>query len=338
MMRLILMVLFIIFLFFTLQGKELAVLPELVNPDMMAIQNQQLFILEGSRVLAYSMKDFKLLKEFGKQGDGPGELNTSTQLKARMQVGDGHIYLSTPFKWVKYSVEGKFIGEKRLPFIGFPVLSFGERFAIAKYIGSNDGVNKQAVILFDKDLKEIKKLYEKEILDFRKTGKIDIIPQLVLLKNGGGRLYVLDQGKGVYLEVFNVTGDRVRAIQLDSEKIKVTDDYRNQVMEWLGTQPGFKLIPEDFKSKIYIPDYLPAVKDFLIADGKIYIHTYKKREEGAEFIILDLEGKLLKRLIIPGSEKNIIEPSPYAIIQNRFYYLKEDIDEEEWALHLVTLN
>jgi hypothetical protein len=334
-----LVVFLITILFFSLiQAKELAVLSELINPDAMDIEDNNLYVLEGSKVFVYSLADFQLLREFGKTGNGPGELSTNSQLRAQMQLLDGEVFLNTPFKWVKFSADGRFIGEKRLPFIAFQIFPFGKNYAATKYTGSNDGVNKQGVILFDKDLNEVKKLYEQEFLDFRKTGKVEILPNIILMKRSANRLYMFDQARGFYIEVFDVKGEKLKTIQLDYKKIKLTGDFKEKVMAWLETQPGYKSVPEDIVKMIYLPDYLPIMKDFRIIGSRVYVHTYRKENDRVEFVVLDLEGKLLKKVMLPGAEKNVIQPAPYTMVDDRFYYLKENFDEEQWELHTAPLN
>jgi len=54
-------------------GKKLATLKEVVNATSIEIDGDELFVLDEVVVYVYSMKDFKLLRKFGREGDGPGE-------------------------------------------------------------------------------------------------------------------------------------------------------------------------------------------------------------------------------------------------------------------------
>jgi hypothetical protein len=54
-------------------GKKLAALKEVVNATAIEIDGDELFVLDEVVVYVYSMKDFKLLRKFGREGNGPGE-------------------------------------------------------------------------------------------------------------------------------------------------------------------------------------------------------------------------------------------------------------------------
>ncbi|MCK4890773.1 MAG: hypothetical protein KAS97_12640, partial [Candidatus Aminicenantes bacterium] len=72
-------------------------------------------------------------------------------------------------------------------------------------------------------------------------------------------------------------------------------------------------------------------------DDKIYIQTYKIKEEKFEWIITDLTGKILKKVFLPQNIESAIAYSPITISEGKYYYLKEDIEEETWELHRVDL-
>jgi hypothetical protein len=51
-------------------GKKLAVLPEVNRPGFIEIDGEKIFILDGVTVKIYSMKDYRFLTKFGKEGQG----------------------------------------------------------------------------------------------------------------------------------------------------------------------------------------------------------------------------------------------------------------------------
>ena len=59
---------------------------------------------------------------------------------------------------------------------------------------------------------------------------------------------------------------------------------------------------------------------------------------------MDLKGKELGRVYMPLVEKaplmarlNGVDLQIYSIHKNKFYYLKENEDEEEWELHVQNI-
>jgi len=72
-----------------------------------------------------------------------------------------------------------------------------------------------------------------------------------------------------------------------------------------------------------------------INENKIYILTYKQKENQSEFYILNLKGKLIKKRFLPLIEKNALEMYPYKINEGKLYQLVDNEDKEEWEL-LIT--
>ena len=76
-------------------------------PDAILINDNQLYITEGSSVLIYSMKDFKLIKKFGRKGEGPEEFKGKPQLNVQ---GD-YIIVNSRAKVSFFTKNGTFIRE-----------------------------------------------------------------------------------------------------------------------------------------------------------------------------------------------------------------------------------
>ncbi len=91
---------------------------------------------------------------------------------------------------------------------------------------------------------------------------------------------------------------------------------------------------------IYFPEYLPVIRNILVIDKEIYVQTYKTKERLSEFFILDLNGSVLKTVFLPAAKwERKLRPTPavtYAFKDNKYYYLEENMDKEEWELHMVT--
>ena len=106
----------------------------------------------------------------------------------------------------------------------------------------------------------------------------------------------------------------------------------------------------DYLKTIHLvyPDHFPAIRD-VISDPiqkKLYVKTYKKKDEKEEYMVMDLKGKILKTIFLPE-----VRPEPffeqlqgdkkyYTIHNGTFYYLEmklNDEDEEEWEVHAVQL-
>jgi len=76
------------------------------------------------------------------------------------------------------------------------------------------------------------------------------------------------------------------------------------------------------------------LKFFLIADGKIYVQTFKREKNKSEFYIFDLDGKLIRKVMAPFRESELLCAYPYTIANGKIYQVTENEDTEEWELHI----
>jgi len=76
----------------------------------------------------------------------------------------------------------------------------------------------------------------------------------------------------------------------------------------------------------------------LAADQKVHIRTYREVQGESEFLIFSIEGRLLKRLMLPVKEKDALESYPYTIENGKFYQLVDNDQTEEWELHKVDIS
>ncbi|MCK5220612.1 MAG: hypothetical protein KAR14_03455, partial [Candidatus Aminicenantes bacterium] len=104
---------------------------------------------------------------------------------------------------------------------------------------------------------------------------------------------------------------------------------------------------ENFKKivKFTNGDFLPVIQDMVIDNGLIYAKTNTLKDNKAEFIVLDLNGKIIKRIFLPAPiEMDVVSKifsRPvrfYKIYNGKYYYLKENIDEEMWELYKVDID
>ncbi len=341
-MKKIVFIILLVLLIFSSFGfpEKLSVLAELTNPAMIEIDGEELYVLDDVEVYVYSLQDYGFLRKFGKRGEGPGELLPPPDMPLMMQVRKEDVILYSFNKMIYFSKAGKMIKEQRIPFIAFRIIPFGKNYAVIKFARSNQGESQVGVLLFDAEVKELKKLYETELLnDFRK-GKIAFPLVNVHIQCSEHQLFVLDQKLEFEIQRFDLEGNQLTPIKHPYQKIKVTEAYKKEGWEWLNIQPAFKTAPDAVKNMIYFTEYLPVIRNILVIDKKIYVHTYKTKEKLSEFFILDLNGSVLKTVFLPAAKwERQVRPTQavtYAFKDNKYYYLEENMDEEEWELHMVT--
>lgn len=318
---------------------KLSVLAELSNPGVIEIDGDELFVLDDVQVYVYSLQDYRFLRKFGKKGEGPGELLPAPDLPITMQVSKEYVLLHSFNKMIYFTKTGKMIKEKRIPFIVFQVIPFGKNYAVTKFIRTNEGGSQVSVLIFSAEFKELKNLYETALLNDQGKGKIAFPLTSVYIQCLDNQLFLVDQQKEFEIQRFDLEGNRLTPIKKAYQKIKVTEAYKKESWEWIKLQPAYKNAPGIVERMLYFLEYLPVTKNFLAKNNKIYLQTYKTKDSLYEFFILDINGTVLKTVFLPGAKKESIRPNPavtYAFKDNKYYYLEENLDEEEWELHGVT--
>jgi len=103
---------------------------------------------------------------------------------------------------------------------------------------------------------------------------------------------------------------------------------------------------ENFKKivKIVHDNYLPPVQSMTVNNGHIYIRTNNKKGDNTEFMILDNNGKEIKRVFLPIKvETSFISKvfgtsaKFYKFYNDKYYYVVENEEVEEWEIHSINL-
>ena len=83
---------------------------------------------------------------------------------------------------------------------------------------------------------------------------------------------------------------------------------------------------------------------FLIEQDRIYIQTYTRVGRKTKYIILDLKGKLLKEVFLPTMDDIPFtailvgqDVRLYEIQNGKFYYLKNNMENESWEFNVINI-
>ena len=86
------------------------------------------------------------------------------------------------------------------------------------------------------------------------------------------------------------------------------------------------------KHRINFPEYLPAIREFFVNEGKIYIRTLKHKKNKSEFFIYSILEKKMGRFFIKLRMGNIIDPYPYTIYRGNLIQILKN--NKKWKLHV----
>ncbi len=326
------LVFIIVFMIFVSFGfsKKVTTISEVLKPSTITIGDEQMYIVENTSIYIYSLKDFKLKKKFGKDGEGPGEFKAFAIVTPQKDS----ILINSFGKLSYYTKDGILKKELKTKsgigsFLFYPL----KNGFIGRGFTTEDKKFYFTVNLFDSDLNKGKELY-RMISPFQQTGKINILSRSLIYQIHSDKIFITGK-EGFWLVILDNTGKKLYSIaREDYKRRKFTSEDEKKFREVLKSR--FKAQYDRFKSRISFPDYFPEIFKFFIADNKIYISTWKRENEKIEFFIYGLKGKLLKHVFIPFVFQDALESYPEAIKNGKLYQLIEN-DDEEWELHITDI-
>jgi hypothetical protein len=138
--------------------------------------------------------------------------------------------------------------------------------------------------------------------------------------------------KVFFITVFDEYGNYLYTINKDNEiaKIKVPEEYKEKELKEFKQGGLWRREFKPQKTKLIFPEYFPAFEWVTVNKGKIYVQTYKRKNNKTQFIIMDLKGKILKEIYLPV-------PGHYdrTVYNNKLYTLAEE--KEKWELHIYEM-
>ncbi len=326
----------LIFLNLLLFPAKIIPLPELLKPELIQVDDTRLYVVEKASIYMYSLKDFKLLKKFGKQGEGPREFMTGGMTLGQLwlSVQPDALFLHSMNKISFFTREGEFIKEKKAAITHTPVMHpLGKGFVGPGFLTENK-IKYWTFNIYDENLENLKELYRYERAYYQGRD-IDILavktPDFALHHN---KIYIADTIKTGAIRVFDHKGNKLDTLHPPYPKVTVTAADKKRILGnfAVGRRKAFY---EQNKTKLKFPATFPAMRFMHVSDGKIYLMTYKRKEDKTLFLILDTKGKLPAETYLPVTDLEVRYYCPYTIRNNKLYHLYDNGDTEQWEL-LVT--
>jgi DNA-binding beta-propeller fold protein YncE len=167
----------LIFMLFVFTGLIYAVkvvpMPDVTYPRVIVIEDDHMYIAETSTVYIYSLKDFKLIKKFGKVGEGPGEFIPPPQkYPLGISVSKDHLLVASRGRLSYFTKNGDYVKEIKIKdirpktFYPFGDTLFGNSVRTTEEV---------AYITFNLTIKSLKIL--KPFTNTRTNGILPFVPQ-----------------------------------------------------------------------------------------------------------------------------------------------------------------
>ncbi len=278
-----------------------------------------------------SLKDFSLIRKFGKKGQGPGEAPFLPRMVAKQDM----VALTSINKIALFSSNGNLLKEKR--FTNAMIDNF--RFLNGNYLilelkRTAEGTLKEYTLL-NKDLNKIKPFYRHVAPNKNSGGKsvVELFPDSASMEADGNKMFFFNPVDDFSITVFDGNGAQLYKIQKKLPKVKIPQDVKDgYVKDFMKKfdQNRRKKIRKLFTFKF--PVHYPDAKDLLISGDKLYLRTFIKKNGKCLYYRFDLRGKDFKKIYLPIAQQNLS-----CFMGNSFYYLKENEEREEWEFHRVAL-
>jgi hypothetical protein len=237
----------------------------------------------------------KFLRSFGKQGQGPGEMNGPIGLRI---TPDNELMVEDTLnqRLAFFSLDGKFLRQ----------LSTAKALGLALVrIDSKGNIMGQQIVTAEgKITREVKK-YDSELnplftiaaLDFpnvltEKFNPFDLIFYSELAKDDTIYYGNLKEYK---IEVFNPDGKIIKRILKEYNPVKITEKDKE---EYLARLPSVAVA---FKDRIEFPKNYPACQSFSLDDqGRLIVRTWERGKERGEFYydVFDSEGRYIAKILL----------------------------------------
>ena len=316
-------------------------LENISQPSMFLVNYDKIYILENATIYIYSLKNFKLIKKFGKSGEGPGEFKYSknTQMPMSMSFYKNQLFVNSPMKITYFDLDGNYIREMKVKTVDRILYPFDNKYI---GLGSTSATNKRFYMgftLFENDFNVIKTVF---LSDFEVNNPRKIILPLTnffykpIYK---GKIYINTSSNKFVINVYDREGKQDYIINKNYPKIKVHANYKKKVLEFIRKSPKFKNGYEDFKKLLKIREYFPPIRDLQMSDDFIYVITFKRKGKLWECIKMDLKGNERGRTFVKlNSYKHLsFYPLLYSVYKGNIYSLVEDEEDETWKIHIKKL-
>ena len=340
-MRKLLLLLLLLFVSITvpLFPGKVAVFDQLKKPSELYINSNHLYIIEFPVIYVYSLEDYRLIKKFGKQGEGPGEFIQY----ARLHFHPDYYIIQSQTRFSYFTKDWKYIKDRKIP-ITFDrgAKPMGDQWVVSHTVPGKDDLNQTdlTVNIYDSNCNKIKEVYRQKY--YFQVGKpINGIYLPEVYRRQGIRFFVWDNkifiegedGETGTIYVYNNSGQKIDTLHHEFEKLKVTTEHKQAVEDYYVFRRRRLLAIVKARGWLHWPDFFPAVHYLSIVDNKIYVIPYKKKQGKHQLFIFNLKGELLKQVEVPMAAETMFSFYPNTIKNGKLYQLLEN-ENEEWELHV----
>lgn len=303
------------------------------NPGRIAVDGEHVYLLDGHKVFILDRKDFKVVKSFGRRGEGPGEFTAHPNDPPGFALGKRGLVLSAQNRILEFSRDGKLLNQVISGVRGIACRPLGD-FLV--------GMERPRI---DKRLAASYQLYTRRIekrarlhyyMDDFQNGE-----GMQILKNPYEYHYSFatdDAYAYIFLNeenavgVFDNRGERVRTIAPGGDGEEVPREAAERILRfWKEDSVKKQYFP--FLKPVTVAPRFPALRQLRLSGDTLYVITYQRRGGRNLCRLFRVSGESLGECWLPLREKDPMEFYPFAIHDGTLFQLMEN-DEDEWVLRI----
>lgn len=314
----------------TASAERVAKLPQVIDPYFLTIADGRMYIVENNvavHIYALDAKGVSFVKTFGRNGQGPGEFDAIHAIRPFKD----HLDIPGTHKLARFSLDGDYLSEIAVTVGAFKggIYRLGDGYVV-RDVNFDDQGSTTTIRLYGSDFKLVKAIGSRT--EPWSIMKINLVAAYYAPRVWGDRLYVIDAARDTVVTVCDRTGARQKEIRLPLEPLKMTAALREAVIRpvkegWTGPMPW-----AEYETRLFFPDKTPGLDYFEVLDGKFVARTWRYRQDKVEFVLFDGQGHELRRLDLPFTGR-LSNGILFCFYQGRYYYLRQNPDEEVWELH-----
>jgi hypothetical protein len=303
------------------------------------VDDTQFYIAEGAFIHIYSLKDYRFQKKFGGRGEGPGEFKTMISQNlgsVLLDIYQEYIIINSIGKISFFTKQGKMIKEIPTSFNGRFLPLNGGFVGYGVVLAKDRDVN-VTINIYDSKLR-LKKEIHKETSwmsgsadGLRKEYDMFYITSSIF--HVADSKIFLDNDKQDIV-VFDKDGNKLYFFSPNVEPLKFTEKDKQEFKNSLKMQPVTRALYELLKNRLRFPDFFPKIRFFYVDNQKIYVLSWKKKDNESELYIYDLKGNPIKKTYVSLVEQDIMLPYPTVIRNEKLYQVVENEDTDEWELQV----
>ena len=282
-------------------------IPDLQKPHQIVVEGNDLYIFDENdySLHVYTISPFALKLKVGKKGDGPNDFKYLPFVYVQPET----LACTDFIKTIWFSKNGKILKVKNYAdFKNFSLtaemllIPVRERFV---QITADHEHQKRNVYLLDSEFKTIKELYEGPFT-WRTDAPIHYRTDTLVYED---MIFISDTQKGFHIMVFDDRGNHLLTIDKSQDIEKVPNR--------------------------------PLMHQYCVSNKKIYATTYKKKDDKTELIILNLKGRILRRLYLPlksiQPKRGVVRYDLFFVGQEKLYELIKNSETGRWELLITDL-